>query len=447
MQILLLNQSWFASELRSLGHAVMSCGMRPPVDHLVQQPTIELDELLRSLPNGFSPDAILWLDHSRPNTFLGLEDARIPCLFYSIDTHHHFMRHASSASGFDHVFVAQPDLIHHFDSSGTPTSWLPLWASEQIEPSEDKRFGVVFVGTLNPKLNPTRVEFFKRLKLITELDVLEGHFPTIFPHSRLIINQTVKGDLNFRVFEALMSGTPLLTERNQNGLLDLFKEGHHLFTYTPNDPQDAAQKIREILSDPNHAKRVGLQGRAEVLANHTPLSRALEIDRILRGIKKRAPTPQRYFGAMNNLLAISFISQESNRALSQLTSTLAIEALERALNAGAIPDEINAQRIVMACLRHDIIVPGDGIGGRILSRVADTFPESENLSLLKIRQLLNTGRIAQARELAISINQARGGLIQTLGPAELDGVVRDTFSAAESLAQGIFGGILGEDLA
>jgi hypothetical protein len=442
MQILLLNQRWFSNELRSLGHTVLSCGMRPPVDYLIQTPTIQLDELLTTLPSGFNPDAIIWLDNSRPNTFLGIEDSPIPCLFYSIDTHHHFMRHASSASGFDHVFVAQADLLPHFDKTGTPTSWLPLWASEAIETSDNKRFGVVFVGTLNPKLNPTRVDFFNRLKLLTEIDVLEGHFPTIFPHSQLIINQTVKGDLNFRVFEALMSGAPLLTERNQNGLLDLFKDGTHLFTYTPNDPQDAAQRIKEILADSNHARDVGLAGRAEVLAKHTALNRALEIDRILRGIKKRNPTAQRYFGAMNNLLALSFISEESNRALSQQTSTLAIEALESALNNGAIPNETNLQRIVMACLRHDIIAPGDGIGGRIITRVADTFPDSENLSLLKIRQLLNTGRVAQARELALAINKARGGVNQTLAPAELDKLARDTFSAAESLAQGILGKIM-----
>jgi hypothetical protein len=74
--------------------------------------------------------------------------------------------------------------------------------------------------------------------------------------------------------------------------------------------------------------------------------------------------------------------------------------------------------------------------------VADTFPDSENLSLLKIRQLLNTGRVAQARELALAINKARGGVNQTLAPAELDKLARDTFSAAESLAQGILGKIM-----
>jgi hypothetical protein len=140
---------------------------------------------------------------------------------------------------------------------------------------------------------------------------------------------------------------------------------------------------------------------------------------------------------MNNLLALSFISEESNSELSRRTSKLAIEELERALNQGALPDEINTQRIVMACLRHDIIAPGDGIGGRIINQIADAFPESVNLKLLKIRQLLNTGRIAEARGLAIALNQARGGGGQDLGGVALDKIVQDTFSAAEGLAHGI----------
>lgn len=404
MRILLINQNWFAPELRALGHEVLTCGMRPHLEYQIPQAIITISELLTQLPGGFSPDCIVWLDHSGPITVLGLEDIDVPCLMYSVDTHHHHFRHAASALGFDHVCVAQKDLMHYFADSQTPTSWLPLWASEYVERSDTKKHGAVFVGTLNAQLNPRRVEFFETMRQIIPIEVLEGHFPSIFPHAEIVINQTVKGDLNFRVFEAMMCGALLLTERSGNGLLELFEDGTHIVTYTPNDPHDAADKARSLLANPPLMRTIAQQGRAEILAKHTSMHRAQTLEGILRTLPKRERTPHRHFGAMVNLASISASSEQRNIELSGYASAFALRCALRGLREGAVPSDTTTSHIVNACLRHDLLFR-DGLGAQTIGEFADALPQATIFSLLKLRSLLNSGKEREARALAETVHK------------------------------------------
>lgn len=419
MRILLINQNWFAPELRALGHEVLTCGMRPHLEHQIRHSIIRIDELLTLLPGGFTPDRIVWLDNSGANTILALEDCEIPCLMYSVDTHHHHIRHAAAASLFDHVCCAQKDLLPLFDESGTPVSWLPLWASEHIEPSAQKRFGAVFVGTLNPRLNPARVAFFESLQKMISIEVLEGHFPSIFPHAEIVLNQTVKGDLNFRVFEALMSGALLITERTGNGLFDLFTEDKHLVTYTPQDPSAAADRVQSMLAQPTLMRTIAQQGRAEVLARHTAMHRARMLAEILLNLNKRVRTPQRHYGAMLELIALSASAENRAVELSCYCSSLAIASALRALHEGAQLSDTHILNIVNACLRHDILFK-DGLGAQAINQYAEALPHVSIFSLLKLRTLLNHGKVHEAQAIAKLVSK--------------DGRTEDVFSAAERAA-------------
>ncbi len=398
---------------------MLTCGMRPHLEHQIQQAFIRIDDLLKQLPGGFAPDRIVWLDNSGANTIIGLEDCEIPCLIYSVDTHHHHVRHTAAAHGFDHVCCAQSDLLARFNESGTPVSWLPLWASEYIEPSDQKRFGAVFVGTLNPQLNPARVAFFEAMQRMIPIEVLEGHFPSIFPHAEIVLNQTVKGDLNFRVFEAMMSGALLVTERSGNGLFDLFTEGTHLITYTPQDPCDAANTVQSLLAQPNRMRTIAQQGRAEILARHTAIHRARLLEEILLNLKKRARTPERHYGAMVDLLVLSSSLQNHALELSGHCSSLAISSALRALREGAQPLGTSTLHIVNTCLRHDILFR-DGQGAQAINQYAEALPHISIFSLLKLRSLLNHGRIQEALTVAKLVSK--------------EGKTEDIFSTAERAA-------------
>lgn len=421
MKILIFNQDWFAPELREFGHEVITCGSEPHLDHRIPFGTNNLDSVIASL-NGFVPDAILWHDNSLP-TFLmtGLEATSIPLVLFSVDTFHHYPMHTFMAEIFDHIFVAQKDYVNAFDESGTPATWLPLWAPRFIEASADKKWPVSFVGNLNAKLNPRRVKFFEELKHRVPIHITQGNYWEYFPFSEIVVNQTVKGDLNFRVFEAMMCGSLLLTERTPNGLFDIFEEGTHLVTYSPDSVEEATEKVAYLLKNPEQMRRLAAAGRDEVLRKHLPKHRARTVHEVLSTISKRPPAKDRYFRAMVNHAMTSLISIRNTGQHMPVPLTASLLAAQQGLAAGEPLSNIQAGYFVRACYAYNDMTKSN-LGNELIAHFANTMPKQEIVALSAIRDLLNTGRKLEAEVIASRISDS---------PAD------DVFHAAEQTVQTI----------
>lgn len=294
MNFLLLNQDWFAKELKELGHNVVTAGSE---SHLSVQlpPLTDIRSALQGELSGFNPDVVIWYDNGLPLYYFGLEELKAKTVFYTVDTHHHLRVHRFLAHLFDLTLIAHKDYISDVKEYGISPIWFPLWASRIPKISNFRSRGAAFVGTLNPDLNPERVAFFKELKELVDIDVLEGNWWEIFSDSKIVINQTVKKDLNFRVFEAMSSGALLLTEKIENGLFELFKEGEHLVTYKKGDAKEAAEKIRYYLSNEAERERIAKNGMEEVRLFHSPLVRAKNLVELVTKTEKRASAPLRGF--------------------------------------------------------------------------------------------------------------------------------------------------------
>jgi hypothetical protein len=415
MKILLLNQSWFSQEFKEAGHEVVTAGLSTDLDVPVARPGVHIDSVIASLPNGFKPDRIVWLDNSAPLMFGGLEECDIPTVFYSVDTHHHFELHSYIAQIFDHILVAQKDYLPIFKASGTPTSWFPLWAPRFVEASSEKKFGAAFVGNRNPKLNPDRVKFFDDLSKIVPIHLDVGEYWNIFPFAEIVVNQTVKSDLNFRVFEAMMCGSTLLTEASGNGLTDLFRNNEHLVLYEKGNTADAAEKINSLLANKARAREIAHAGRAEILARHTPQNRADTLLQILATLSKRPPGRSRYFAAMINFSAVSAMLERADLGSSSHSLVNALRSAEQALLAHEIPENLESSHLVICANRYDRIVRS-AAGQNLINAFSDAFPENSLLALAKIRGHLNFGDVSEATRLAKVFSEA---------PAET------TFAAAE----------------
>jgi hypothetical protein len=401
MRILILNQDWFAAELRTMGHEVVTCGIAAHLDHQIEVPLIHLDEIIKKLPGTFNPDRILILDNSAPIVVDGLSDTQIPVLFYSVDAHHHARLHAYLSHVFDETLIAQKDYIPEFEKRGASAEWLPLWASQVLDPSNEKTYGAVFVGTLNPDLNPDRVAFFEALKTQAPVQVQQGNFPTIFPRSRLILNQTVKGDVNFRVFEAMSSGTPLLTERSGNGLFELFTEGQEFLCYARSNVQEAAEKIHWALEHPIEMREIGAAGRAEILRAHRPIDRALVIEQKLQRLEKRS-SPLKHFSWMANFHALTQRLEKIDTSLCAQAMVRTLRAAELALQAGGTINQELSLNLVQACAKHDLQYRSKS-GKLLLDRTSEMIPDEKVLVLARVRDALNDGRRDDAKQLASRI--------------------------------------------
>jgi hypothetical protein len=405
VRILLLNQDWWANELRELGHEVMSCGDFPHLDAKPIIPYPHINTLIEHLPHKFSPDVIIWLDNSAPLFLQGLEDCDIPIVLYSVDTHHHSFLHSHLASCVDHVLVGQKDYISHFANCGTPISWLPAWASREMEASTEKKYGATFVGTLNPKLNPKRVAFFEALSKIVPITFQTGDFSQIFPYSEIVINQTVKLDLNFRVFEAMASGALLLTEKTGNGLFDLFQDDHHFITYTHDDPKEAAEKIEWALAHPQIMREIGHNGRSEVLKKHTCAHRALAVHEVITNVKKLSRRPDRHYGAMINHSIVTNLTQAKTGVYPISPLVAAIQSASTALEEGIEPNPFHSAFLIQIVTAYDRMVTTSS-GINLLKRFAAAFPDAHLIQLAEIRHLLNSGGVAEATSKAQKLSSS-----------------------------------------
>jgi hypothetical protein len=273
MRILVLHGNYFGDLWRKEGHEVFVCSEAPDADLSPRGYFVDVEEILDALGPERQPDAIFWGDTSSRVRVLGLERCRVPKVMWSIDTHHHADWQVPYAAVFDRVFVAQRDYADLFAEVGRHVEWLPCYAplpahGTPLGFASEKHHDLCFVGSLDQSRHPARVRLIRALQQKLEMIVHEGPYAETFAASRVVLNQTVKQDLNFRVFEALGCGSFLLTERSANGLLDLFSDGYHLATYESGDVASAEMVARRYLLDPDARRRIAEAGFDEVSRKH-----------------------------------------------------------------------------------------------------------------------------------------------------------------------------------
>ena len=85
--------------------------------------------------------------------------------------------------------------------------------------------------------------------------------------STLVFNRSISGDVNMRVFEALCSGSCLVTDRVPDLIKVGLVEGIHYVGYSSAD--ELAQVTADLLKDDDRRESIARRGREEVIKNHT----------------------------------------------------------------------------------------------------------------------------------------------------------------------------------
>jgi len=398
----LLGQSWFAEEFRAAGHEVLSLGFAKHLDVKVRVPGLSIRTALEEAGKVFEPDVIVFWDNSAPLAVSGLEEYDVPFLLYSIDTHHHAHLHQYLSIFADETWVAHKDYLQCFKDVNRPASWVPLWASRPAAPAEKKEYGAVFVGTLKRHLNPERVDFFEALQKKTPILVMQGDWVEIFTKSEIVVNQTVKGDLNFRVFEAMMSGAMLLTEKSGNGLYDLFEDKKHLVSYTKNDVDDAAEKINNYLNHQDEMREIARTGREEVVKHHSIEAKAAWfLERIENAQKDQTKRSKNFSLAIN----YSVLARQVSHLSTEAEAVCLKEVLRLAVNAVNAGEEVNKDvlfNVISSALVFDMYTQVQE-GASVIGMLKDIEGETQVVKMVQIRNLLNCGKIEEAKQIAEQI--------------------------------------------
>lgn len=222
-----------------------------------------------------------------------------PSALWAIDTHLNPQRIVTRAKDVDFVFAAQRDGVELLRRHGINcVGWLPLACDPQIHQKFEsaKELDVCFVGHL---CTPQRKALAERVLHRFPRSFVGQRFfyemAETYCSSRIVLNLSVRNDINMRVFEALACGSLLLTnDLAENGLDKLLTDGQHLVTY--DDLDDLMEKIEHYLKDDEARERIAAAGREEALARHTYVHRmGALLDTVAaesRTARPAAPAPQ-----------------------------------------------------------------------------------------------------------------------------------------------------------
>lgn len=241
-------------------------------------------------------DLNVLVDYGEDNLGIPLDwEIPHPNVYWAFDTHideKGYKYRLNRAKQFDQVYLCHkgqvdafirdgidPAKIHYMPVAAEPEAYFPY--------SVMKKYDWCFIGHLNSE---HRIDLMQRF--ITEFGLGEGkgylgwRMPQVqgwnimndaakkISMSRLVINDSIKNDLNMRTFEVMATGTPLITQEN-GPLLELFEPGKHLLTFKTID--ESVRQAKILLANPDLQKEIGQAGMKEVLAKHTYHHRTLEI--------------------------------------------------------------------------------------------------------------------------------------------------------------------------
>lgn len=209
-------------------------------------------------------------------------------LYWASDTHLGYDYRLEVAKKADIIFAAQREAVERFGQEGLSAEWLPHCFDPLAYPYymlASKKYDICFVGHINSE---NRIDFLdKMFKAYPNFYYGQRKFEQAarkYAESKVVLNKAMLNDINMRVFEALGSGSFLLTD-NIDAIQTLFTDGTHLVLY--NDMEEAIEFTDYYLHNDKERNEIALAGYEEVLKNHKISNR---VNKILKAIvnKKEA---------------------------------------------------------------------------------------------------------------------------------------------------------------
>ncbi|NCD26517.1 MAG: glycosyltransferase family 1 protein, partial [Deltaproteobacteria bacterium] len=267
--------------LEAAGHRCLD--LRPPAG------VIRLEPLL----GDFVPDVIFQQETLGPRTIIA-DLGAFSCLkvFWSIDTHLNSFWHQYYARLFDLCCSTQKQWLPWFAARGlVQTAWLPWFGSSRpVAPWEERVHGLGFVGRITPE-RPVRQWFAQWLDRIGDVQVRQdlphGQMLDFYDKSRIVPNEAIFGEINFRLFEAASCGCAVLNPAVGH-VEGLFEPDSEVALYR--DGAELVDWVCRLRHNDVLARLMGLRAWERIQREHLPEHRARALLARVGNLERAAQT-------------------------------------------------------------------------------------------------------------------------------------------------------------
>lgn len=264
--------------------AALGCEIR-----CVRSAERELDVPAKLAELDFEPDLIFQQEILGLRLFLrGLHRIKCIKIFWSIDTHLNMHWHGLYGSLFDGVLTTQKRFVARLEKiCAAKICWVPwmgarpgteIGTDDGIIPFSKRKHNLTFVGRVS-KERRSRQWFVDLLKSNYNLYLVDGlnysEMMATYRQTRIVPNEAIFGEINFRLFEACSCGCAMVTPDIGDELGELFEIGKEIEIY--NDALELKEVLDRFQRDPSYAASLALSGYERVLRDHLPANRASRI--------------------------------------------------------------------------------------------------------------------------------------------------------------------------
>lgn len=255
--------------------------------------------------HGFEPDILFQREQLGPRLLLaGLEHIPAVRIFWAIDPHLNAFWHAPYARLFDLILSTQRRWMPQLGSCGAGrVRHLPWHAPNgPFAPFGQRQRLAGFVGRLGPT-RPGRTWLTELMsELLPQGFTLEDNldFPAMldfYRHTKAVPNESITGEVNFRLFEAAGCGCVVLAQDLGQEQAELFEPGREMLVCS--DALELAENLALLAKSPRLAEALGRAAWERAQAEHLPQARARTI------LKEAAEAPRQGATAQNSRLWLS----------------------------------------------------------------------------------------------------------------------------------------------
>jgi len=234
------------------------------------------------------PDLVIQVEKlGARSILLGLERVDCPTQFWALDPHLNAYWQSAYARLFDQVLSTQKAWLDRIAAQGAQdTRWLPWYGTErEFKPWGGRQHGLAFVGRMTEQ-RPARkwmVDFIREKAASFSPAIRDAvsyaEMMDLYDTSKIIPNESIFGEVNFRLFEGASCGCLVLGQDIEEQA-ELFEPGREMEVYEHILEFD--ERLTACLKNDRLVQAMGRAAHARVQAEHLPGHRVARLVKYAR---------------------------------------------------------------------------------------------------------------------------------------------------------------------